>query len=183
MSASGRIALKPVLDPALLKALRPAGIPAGILLATAVLAWLVPLPAELRGLQSAGPYALLAIAVALAWYFNRGRAFVVAASLLGAFGASHAFGPGVQVALAMLVPLNAAAVLLLPERGARYRAGYAWIAVLALEGLLLAGLRDFVGGADFERVCRWPHILRRFLRARSSRLHGRADIGRPQATR
>jgi diguanylate cyclase (GGDEF)-like protein len=148
MSASGRIVLKPVLDPEILKALRPAAIPAGILLATAVLAWLVPLPPSLLGLQSAGPYALLAIAVALAWYFNRGRAFVVAASLLGAFGASHALGSGVQVALAVLLPLNAAAVLLLPERGARYRSGYAWLAVLALEGLLLTGLRDLVSGAE-----------------------------------
>jgi diguanylate cyclase (GGDEF)-like protein len=118
------------------------------LLATAVLAWLVPLPPSLLGLQSAGPYALLAIAVALAWYFNRGRAFVVAASLLGAFAASHVLGSGVQAALALLVPLNAAGALLLPERGARYRAGYAWLAVIALEGLFLVGLRDFISGAE-----------------------------------
>ena len=34
------------------------------------------------GLFVLGPYASLAIAVALAWGFNRGRAFVIAASLL-----------------------------------------------------------------------------------------------------
>src|SRR5688500_13214206 len=148
MSASGRIALKPALDAEFVRTLRPAWIPAGFVLATSFAAWLVPLPASLQGLHSAGPYALLAVAVALAWSFNRGRAFVVAASLLGAFGAAYAWGAGVQVSLAVLVPLNAAAVLLLPERGARYRAGYAWLAVLALEGLLLAGLHDRVGGAE-----------------------------------
>src|SRR5688500_19336431 len=90
MSASGRIALKPRLDPGFLKALRPAGIPAGILLATALLASF-ELPQSLQGLHTTGPYAALGIAAALAWYFNRGRAFVVAASLLGAYAASQAW--------------------------------------------------------------------------------------------
>ena len=55
MSASGRIALKPRLEPGFLNALRPAWIPAGILAATALFAWLVPLPASLAGLRTAGP--------------------------------------------------------------------------------------------------------------------------------
>jgi GGDEF domain-containing protein len=137
MSASGRIALPP---PDLLKALQPAAIPAAILLATAVLASF-ELPEPLQGLHSTGPYAALAIAAALAWYFNRGRAFVVAASLLGAYAASQAwFGLWMYTGLAVLVPLNVLAAMLLPERGARYRAGYVWLAVFAVEGLFLAAL-------------------------------------------
>jgi GGDEF domain-containing protein len=140
MSASGRIALQPP-DPALLKALRPAGIPAGILLATALLSWLVELPASVQGLRTAGPYAALGIAAALAWYFNRGRAFVVAASLLGAYGASQAwFGLYMYTALGVLVPLNVLVAMVLPERGARYRAAWIWLAVFALEGMLLAAV-------------------------------------------
>ena len=88
MSASGRIALKPALDPELLKALRPAWVPAGILAADRVLCrGSCRCRTSLEGLRVAGPYALLGTAAALAWWFNRGRAFVLAASLLGAFGA------------------------------------------------------------------------------------------------
>jgi diguanylate cyclase (GGDEF)-like protein len=142
MSASGRIALKQGLDPELLKGLRPVWVPAGILLGTALVAWIVPLPASLAGLQTLGPSTLLAVAAALAWYFNRGRAFVVAATLLGAFAGAHAWqGPLIPAVLAMLVPLNVLAATLLPERGARYRASYAWFVLLAAEGFLLAWLR------------------------------------------
>ena len=134
MSASGRIALKPRLDPALLKSLRPAAIPAGILVATTLLAVLVQLPDSLAGLRVAGPYALLAIAVALAWWFNRASAFVVAASMLGAFAADQTWhSPHVHAKVVVLVPLNVVAAMLLPETGARYRAGWAWLAVLAAE--------------------------------------------------
>jgi GGDEF domain-containing protein len=134
MSASGRIALKPRLDPALLKSLRPAALPAGILVATALLAVLVDLPDSLAGLRVAGPYALLAIAVALAWWFNRGRAFVVALSLLGAFAAQQTwFWPAIVQKVVILVPLNVLAAMMLPESGARYRSGWIWLAVLAAQ--------------------------------------------------
>ena len=89
MSASGRIALKRRFDPGFLNALRPAWIPAGILAAAAVLSWLGPLPPTFVGLRTLGPYALLGLAVGMAWRFNRGRAFVLAASMLGAFAAYH----------------------------------------------------------------------------------------------
>jgi len=60
--------------------LRPAWVPAGILAGMALLVWLgKPLPESLAGLRLAGPYAVLVIALAMAWWFNRGRAFVVAA--------------------------------------------------------------------------------------------------------
>ena len=122
MSASGRIALKPGLDANLLKALRPAWIPAGILAATALLAWLAPLPASLAGLRTAGPYALLLTGLGMAWRFNRGSAFVILASLLGGFAACQAFpSKAVYAALLVLVPFNA---------------------LLALEAVLLAWLPD-----------------------------------------
>ena len=117
-----------------LRALRPAWVPAGILAATALLAWLVPLPASVAGLRVYGPYALLVIGVGLAWRFNRGRAFVIAASLLGAFAAyprSLAY---------FFVPMNALAAMALPERGVRFRAGYGWLGLIAIEALFVLAL-------------------------------------------
>ena len=114
-----------------LRALRPAWVPAGILAATALLAWLVQLPPSLAGLGVFGPYALLVTGVALAWRFNRGRAFVIVASLLGAFA-------GYPRSLAYLfVPANALAAMVLPERGVRFRAGYGWLALLAGQAALV----------------------------------------------
>jgi diguanylate cyclase (GGDEF)-like protein len=152
MSASGRIALKPRLDDDFLKALRPAWIPAGILAATALLAWLVPLPEELVGLRTYGPYALLCIGLGMAWRFNRGSAFVLLASLLGAFAAYEIPLKVSYSALVVLVPLNALAATILPERGARYRAAYAWLALLASEAALLAWLPGVSFPPFFGRV-------------------------------
>ena len=137
MSASGRIALKQRLDSDVLRALRPAWIPAGILAGTALLAWSVELPPTLADLRIWGPYALLGAGVAVAWGFNRGRAFVIVASLLGAFAAYHL---GYRGLLHLLVPLNALLAMVLPERGVRYRAGSGWLALIALEGLLITML-------------------------------------------
>jgi len=133
--------LKPRLDPGFLNALRPAWIPAGILAATALFAWLVPLPASLAGLRTAGPYALLLTALGMAWRFNRGRAFVLVASLLGAF-AAYQFAP--TKLISVLVPLNALLAMIYPERGVRFRAAYGWLALLGLEAVLLAS----VSGVD-----------------------------------
>ena len=135
MSASGRIALKLRLEPEFLSALRPAWVPVGILAASALLAWLVALPPSLDGLRSAGPYALLASGLGLAWWFNRGRAFVIVASLLCAFAA---YQLSYRHLLDVLVPLNVLLAMVLPERGVRYRAAYGWLALLGLEALLLA---------------------------------------------
>jgi diguanylate cyclase (GGDEF)-like protein len=121
---------------------RPVIVPAGIVAAAALAVWLAPpLPASFEGLRVAGPYALLGIATVLAWWFNRGRAFVVSASLLGAFAAQQFYpGKAVYTALAVFVPLNVLLVMLAAERGARYRAAYGWFVLLAAEGLLLAWL-------------------------------------------
>jgi diguanylate cyclase (GGDEF)-like protein len=141
MSASGRIVLKSRFDPGFLKTLRPAWVPAGILVTTAILAWLVPLPASLAGLRTAGPYALLLTGLGMAWRFNRGRAFVVLATLLGAFAAYDLYPTkAAYTALTLLVPLNAILAMVYPERGARYRAAYGWLVLLAAEGVLIGWL-------------------------------------------
>jgi len=119
--------------------LRPAWVPAGILVATAILAWLAPLPASLAGLRTAGPYALLLTGLGMAWRFNHGRAFVILASLLGAFAAYDLYpAKPVYAALTVLVPLNALLAMVYPERGARYRAAYGWLALILLEGLFIS---------------------------------------------
>ena len=46
------------------------------------------LPDTLSGLRTVGPCTLLIAALVLTWWFNRGRAFVLALSLLGAFAAN-----------------------------------------------------------------------------------------------
>ena len=122
-----------------LRALRPLWIPGGILAAAALLVWIgKPLPETLSGLRTAGPYAALGIAAALAWWFNRGRAFVIAASLLGGFAAWQVWHTkSVYTALVVLVPANVVLAMLHDERGARYRASYGWLALLALEAALI----------------------------------------------
>ena len=139
------------LDPDILRTLRPAWIPAGILAATALAAWLVALPPSLSGLRTAGPYALLLTALGMAWRFNRGRAFVLAASLVGAVAAGQFFpGKAVYTAIVILVPLNVVLAMFYPERGARYRAAWRWLLLLGLEGLLLAWLST--KGWSFENA-------------------------------
>jgi diguanylate cyclase (GGDEF)-like protein len=122
--------------------LRPAWVPAGILAAAALLVWLGrPLPASLAGLRTAGPAVLLVTAVALAWWFNRGRSLVVAASILAGFAAFLYFPPkAVYTAVAVLVPLNVLLAMIRPELGARHGAAFPWIVLLALEALAIAFL-------------------------------------------
>src|SRR5262245_25472109 len=105
-----------------LRALRPAWVPAGILLATAFFVWSGKgLPASLAGLRIAGPAAVLLAAMFLAWWFNRGRMLVISASLACGFAAFLNFPPkAVYTAVAILVPLNVFAAMLRPEQGARH---------------------------------------------------------------
>ena len=68
--------------------LYPVAAPAAILLgATLAFGYGPSLPSSLAGLRDLGPYAVLGIACAVAFWFNRGRAFVLAASLLLAYAA------------------------------------------------------------------------------------------------
>src|SRR6185503_13765962 len=98
-----------------------------------------PLPPTLSGLRTAGPYTALIAALVLAWWFNRGRSFVIAASILAGFAAWQMFPTkAVYTALVVVVPLNCFAVMLVPDRGARYRAAWNWVVVLAAEAILVA---------------------------------------------
>ena len=119
--------------------LKPFRAAAAIILAAALVVWAGRgLPASLAGLHTAGPYAALSAALFLAWWFNRGRAFIIAASLAAAFAAGQVWPvPVVYAVLVVLVPLNAALAFWRPERGSRYRAAYSWLGLLALEAVIL----------------------------------------------
>ncbi len=121
-----------------------------ILLATvAALSAGLSLPEQLSGLKAAGPYAVLATATGLAWWFNRGRSFVAAAALLFGWAMVHQFpGKAAYTAVAVMVPANCLAAFLCGERGARYGAAYRWMAVFAAEALLIWWLREL--GLSFE---------------------------------
>ncbi len=141
--------------------LRPAWVPVAIIAATAPAAALLsPLPASLAGLSTAGPYAVLATATLLAWWFNRGRSFVILASLLAAFAAYEIFPTkAVYTALVVIVPFNALMAMIRPERGARYRMAYRWLVLLAGEALLVAWIaaagRSPVSGTWWNTMLDW----------------------------
>jgi diguanylate cyclase (GGDEF)-like protein len=117
----------------------PVWAPAAILAVAVAAIWMGrPLPESLSGLRTAGPYAALIAAVAFAYWFNRGRSFVIAVSLLGAFAAWNAWPTKpAYTALVVLVPFNACLAMLFRERGARYRAAYSWLVLLAAEAALV----------------------------------------------
>jgi len=125
--------------------LYPVLAPAGTLLAAALLFGYGPsLPASLAGLRDLGPYVVLGIAGAVSFWFNRGRACVVAASLFLTYGAFHVasqfsgFTPiAVYTAIVILVPLNTLGALLLPERGVSHHHNYRWLLIVFLELALI----------------------------------------------
>jgi len=145
-----------------LRALRPLWVPGGVLAAAALLVWSGrSLPSGYSGLRSAGPYTLLVVAVGLSWWFNRGRSFVIALSILAGFAAYQGFHQkAVYTALSVLVPLNALLAMIRPERGARYRASYGWLLLLGAEALLVlwigaAGRSRFSGTAWLSLLDQW----------------------------
>jgi len=129
---------------------RPLLVPGGILVAAAALAAAdLPLPPSLAGLRSIAPTVVLGLAGAVTLWFNRGRAFVVALSLLAAYGgqryavdfgytsfAAHAY----YLAVVVLVPFNMLAALVLPERGAVYGSSLRWIGLIVAEVALVTWL-------------------------------------------
>lgn len=151
-------------------ALRPAIAPAAILLSAALLLWIGPsLPPSLAGLKEAGAYFVLLAGAGMSLWFNRGRAFVAAVSLLLAyagyrialdFGADSFAARAVYTAAVLLVPLNILGALLLPERGVSYHGDYRWLFIVAGEILLVAwiassGRSEFSGTAWQEMLGHW----------------------------
>jgi GGDEF domain-containing protein len=149
--------------------LRPLIPPTAILAAVGVLSagsW--SLPPTLAGLREAGPYGVLAVAVAVAAWFNRGRALVFAASLLVACGgyqiaastggfASHA----AYVAAVVFVPGNVLLSLLLDERGVSHHYSYRWLLLAIAEVLLVAWIAS--AGKSLVSGVAWKDILDHWL--------------------
>ncbi len=119
------------------------------------------LPPSLSGLRVYGPYILFALGGALALAFNRGRALLALIVLCGAYGAQQlwlqqgldAFAARtVYIALTLFVPLNLAALALMPERGTFNRHGAIRLGAILLQAALalwvaLAGQTDIVDWA------------------------------------
>src|SRR3977135_513531 len=141
--------------------LRPAWVPVAIIAAAApAVALLSPLPASLDAPRTPGPYAVLATGTLLAWWYNRGRSFVILASLLAAFAAFELFPTkAVYTALVVIVPFNALMAMVRPERGALSRMAYRWLVLLAGEALLVAWIaaagRSPVSGTWWNTMLDW----------------------------
>jgi diguanylate cyclase (GGDEF)-like protein len=151
-----------------IRTLRPMWAPALILAATTLAVWLgPPLAPSLAGLRTAGPYAVLATGLAVAWWFNRGRSFVFLAALLAAYGGDQIaleYGDFAAQAtytlIAVLVPLNVLLALLLPERGTRHAGTGQWLLFLAAQALLVfwiaaAGRSWLLGEVWHELLEHW----------------------------
>ena len=109
------------------------------------------LPEGFSGLRSAGPYAVLATAMGLAFWFNRGRSFVIAASILAGWTMYHLFpGRPMYTAVALLVPLNCLLAFLLRERGARHGPAFRWIVLLGAEIVFLVWFGNASRGGGFS---------------------------------
>jgi GGDEF domain-containing protein len=160
-----------VVERAIFRALRPAYMPAAILVTAAVAIGIgSSLPPSLSGLTVFGPYIVLLIGVAISLWFNRGRAFVALGSLLLAYSAyslTHDYAPGsfaeraVFTGIAFFVPLNVLLALVLPERGVSHHHNYRWLLLAAAEVMLVAWIAS-AGRSSFSGTS-WHHILDHWL--------------------
>ncbi len=114
------------------------------------------LPPSLAGLRVYGPYILFALGAALAAGFNRGRALLALIVLCGAYGAQQlwlqqgldAFAARtIYIALTLFVPLDLAALALMPERGIFNRHGALRLGTILLQAALTAWVA-MAGQAD-----------------------------------
>ena len=146
-------------------AYRPLVVPAAILAVAALaLSAGARLPRSLAGLASLGPYALLGLAAAVTLWFNRGRAFVAASSMLAAYAgyryalALHGFPPqAAYVAAVLLVPANMLISFVLPERGVVHHGSWRWLLLIAGEALLVAWVAS--SGHSMLSGRSWHQIL------------------------
>lgn len=146
--------------------LRILATPVAILVLTGLLAaFAPPLPASLAGLYALGPYAALLAACAVCLWFNRGRDFVLALSILAAFagwrfalgwGAGEVPAKAAYAAMVLLVPFNALLAFALPERGVRYHGSWRWLVLVAAEALLVTWIgssgRSALSGAAWQGI-------------------------------
>ena len=149
----------PVLAPALI-----------LLAATLALAAGPSLPPSLAGLKELGPYGALLLAAAVAFWYNRGRAFIAAASLFIAYagfrialgyGAASFAAAAVYAAVVVFVPFNVLAALILPERGVSHHHNYRWLLAAVLEALLVAWIASAGKIAISGKV--WHAVLEHWL--------------------
>jgi len=132
-------------------------VPVALLAAAFVLVFYnASLPRSLAGLRVYAPYILFALGVALAAGFNRGRALLALIVLCGAYGAQQLWlqqgletvaARTVYIALTLFVPLNLAALALLPERGTFNRHGALRLGTILLQAALTAWVA-MAGQAD-----------------------------------
>ena len=134
--------------------------------AVLVAAWLAApalstLPPSLAGLRIYGAWALIALGIVVALAFRRGRIvfalLTLAAAhatytLLLANGLNGVPARGVFAALCLFVPLNLAALCVLPERGSFNMHGARRLAVLALEAACAAWLAFGAAGDVIARL-------------------------------
>jgi len=150
---------------------RPLIAPAAILAVAALALWLGPaLPPSLAGLKEAGAYFVLLAGAGISLWFNRGRAFVAAASLLLAyagfrlaldFGAASFPARAVYTAAVLLVPLNILVALLMPERGVSYHGDHRWLFIVAGEILLVAWIASS-GRSELSGMA-WQELIEHWL--------------------
>jgi len=151
---------------------RAAFLPAGLVLAAALIVLSgFSLPPSLAGLRWLLPGLFMLAAAALAAWFNRGRGFIAAASLFLASGAYdwvlYRYGENsvaaraVFSALAVLVPANIGAALLLPERGMSHHFNYRWL--LAAVGEITAVAWVASAGHSALSGMAWTTLLDHWL--------------------
>ena len=167
--------------------LRPAIAPVAIIAVAALALWIGPaLPPSLAGLKEAGAYFVLLAGAGMSLWFNRGRAFVAAGSLLLAyagyrfaldFGAGSFAARAVYTAVVLLVPLNILVALLLPERGVSYHGDHRWLFIAAGELLLVMWIASS-GRSELSGTA-WQGLLDHWLlRSPQAPLLGPPLLGR-----
>ncbi len=132
-------------------------LPEGLLVAAAIGgAWWIAREPAYGGFARALPFAVFAAGGLLAWRFRRGRLFLALVVLLLADRAlGHAVPGGpVATAVALLVPVNLAALAIIGERGTFTATGLARFVVLGLEIAVVAGLAQPAEAAHAHALAR-----------------------------
>ena len=128
---------------ALLRRIAPFAVPLLLLAAGFLLVYYsAALPPSLAGLKTYGPYLVGVVGAGLAIGFSRGRALIALLVLVLAYAVQQAWlqrglavdpARAVYAGLTVLVPLNLAALALMPERGAFSNAGWLRLTAVALQ--------------------------------------------------